>query len=556
MGNIVKYELFKSKIDKPNGLEFGSVVHSQIYNWYKFNPDQRNLVAVENLAVNHTPDELREFNRFGIVDANVPGSIMDRESLIFINREVFKKLDAYVESFSNRYIRNNDYPTYYALEFELEDLNEFNKIKSILNEDMPGIRILNPPDKLLEADIQQDVMDKLIDGYRGYGFTRFIDITKYVTSIEDAFNGDNTDTIKKFNTAIEEIVKYHDGKTIFYSMKENMCYVNLAAHLNYFYKITCIFKNLGGIFRVTLGELCYSRDRMLADEKLKYLREFPTFTFKATDYSAYLGVTLNRKLSVTVRMCDIEDIEKGEILIQEIEIGRNYPEILSIEDLYDFRVDDSERSKLRSENERLKQLYIKFYKRLDGNIIPPNPCNTIFLRSEENGKTYIAYIGGDEHINFKTDMYVVDTGLNYLTKYQLKLDEVSSWIPLELCRDVVAWKKHLNKLIGTKLNKDLTQGEVLARRNTKPMTSLLRGFYMNKSNRTISGLVNYDFIEACLNCEDSVKFRISNGQSILRKLSIGEELQSKLNCFSCHDIILDDIVRVSEKTFMRKQNLK
>ena len=552
MCNIIKYELFKSKVEKATDVTFNNHIHKVIYNWYKFNPDQRNLVAVENLAYNFNADELKELNRFGIVDANIPGNIMSRETLIFLSIGQVANFNVNLKKFCKDNLSAGELPTYYVLEDMPDDLNVFNEIQEVLSEDAPGIRILNTPIDLLKAEISKEVMEELISKYRGWGCDTFIDISEDIKSIEEAFNTDNIDTIKRFNTAVDKIVAQASPTTVFYSTIENMCYVNIAAHLNYFYGITCIFKNLGGHFRVALGNLCYSATRMLADEKLKYLQSFPTFTFKATDYSSYIAVTLDRRVKVTVTMCDCENLETGEVIVQDLDLSDPQLELLSIEELYNFRVGDNERGKLNSENERLKQLYIKFHRRLEGVTVPPNPCNTVFAKHKGTGITYLCYIGDDDHINFSTQTLVLDMGLQFPTKYDIRLSEVSSWIPLELCKDYKAFSKFAATQMFKILKKDVRQNEVRARLKTKPMTSIFRGFYMNRSNKTISNVKPSDFIEACLNCEDSVKFRVANGQSILGKLSMGEELQAKLNCFSCHDIILDEVIKVSEKTFARK----
>ena len=552
MSNIITFEQFKSKVEKETDVVFNNNIHKIIYNWYKFNPDQRNLVPVEGLAHNFNGDDLKELNRFGIVDSKVPGTVMSRETLIFLTFDQIANFDITLKRFCKDNLPHGELPSYYILETMPDNINTFNEIQQVLSEDAPGIRILNTPVDLLKAEISKDVMNSLIDKYSKWGFKKFIDISHHVKAIEDAFDTDNIDTIDRFNGAVESIVKDATPTTVFYSTIENSCYVNLAAHLNYFYGITCIFKNLGGHFRVALGNLCYSANRMLADEKLKYLQSFPTYTFKATDYSSYIAVTLKRNVTVTVTMCDSENLETGEIIVQDLNLSDPQLELLSIEELYNFRVGPNERAKLNSENTRLKQLYIKFHKRLEGVTVPPNPCNTVFAKHKGSGVTYLCYIGDDNHIKFDTQTIVLDMGLQFATKYEIKLSEVSSWIPLELCKDYVPYKNFATTQIKRMLPQDINIKEVKARLNTKPMTSLFRGFYMNKSNKTISKVKLSDFIEACLNCEDSVKFRVENGQSILSSLSVGEELQAKLNCFSCHDIILDEVIKVSEKTFAKK----
>lgn len=554
MSSVIKFDFFKERVNKPCNVAFNSAIHKVIYNWYKYNKDQRNLVPVEGLNYNYNNDEIKELNRFGIVDAETPGGVVSRETLIFLSLEELPNFDIVLKKFCKDNLPNGELPSYYILEDTVETLDEYTDINDIVTEDAPGIRILNPPTHLLKAKTDKAVLEELISKHRNWGFTNFVDITSDIESIEHAFDTDNIDTIKRFNGAIDKIVSQATPKTVFYSTIENMCYVNVAAHLNYFYGITCMFKNLGGKFRLALGNLCYSPTRMMADDKLKYLQSFPTFTMKATDYSSYIAVTIARKVKVTVTMCDCEKLETGEVIVQDLDLDDPQLELLSIEELYNFRVGDNERAKLKSENERLKQLYIKFHRRLEGVTIPPNPCNTVFAKHKGTGVTYLCYIGSDEHINFSTQTLVMDMGLQFISKYEIRLSEVSSWIPLELCSDYHRYSKFAADKLLPVLKKDIRENEVRARLETKPITSLFRGFYMNRSNKTISGAKLSDFIEACLNCEDSVKFRIANGQSILEKLSIGEELQAKLNCFSCHDIILDEVIKVSEKTFARKLN--
>lgn len=545
---------FKNRIDRKTSTKFLSKVDKDIFMWYSHNPDQRSLIFVDDLRTCYNKDDLGRLARFGILDTNGRSEAIEREYLIPIEEQHLLDLEAYVREYSKTQLKG-EMPTYYVLVHNphkaIANIDEYDELTGHIENLIHGIKLFNPDYDLRNSRCSQEVIDELIESYKQVGFTNFIDITDLVERITESYEVDNTFTILEFQNAVTEIKSKYTRNSMIYCRKENDCFINLAAHLLYFENISCMFVNRGGKFRVALGQLCYSPHRMLAGDRIEYLRNFPTYSLKTTDYSAFgfiVGArTGDRRLEVNLTMCEMDELETGEVITEDVNFNHTSLTIEDVVELKGLRVATKE--KLAIVNNSLRDLFIKFYHRLPSKDVIPNPCNTLFL-TDEFGKTYMALIN---NIDFRVKGILRDINLNMITlDYEVTESEVPAWLPVELFIDGTNMRKHLEQVYYV-LNgkKGVPKYITPDRTRIKPMTSIFRGFYMNRKNATISRYNVEDFVELCLNCEDSVKFRTFEGQEFLKRLNKEKELMSKLNCFFGYDMLITSKILITEKTYTR-----
>lgn len=545
---------FKNRIDKETSTEFLATVDKDIFMWYKQNPDQRSLVIVDGLRTIYNKDDLKRLGRFGIIDSENGLGAVDRDYMIIIERDHLQDLEGYIKEYSKTYL-NSEEPTYYILDASaragVNNVDEYDELTSHIESIVHGMKLFNPDFELRNSRCSQVVIDRLIEQYKTVGFTNFIDITNYVNKITNSYEQDNTFTIEDFENAVSEIKNKYTKNSMIYCTEENECFINLAAHLLFFENIPCMFVNRGGKFRVALGQLCYSPHRMLAGDRIEYLKNFPTYSLKTTDYSAFgfiVGAKAgDRRLDVNITLCPMDNLETGELITEDVNFNHTTLTIEGVVELKGLRQETKQ--KLAIANNSLRDSFIKFYNRLPSKDIIPNPCNTLFL-TDEFGVTYMGLIN---NIDFRIKGILRDINLNMVTlDYEIKEDEVSAWLPVELFIDGANIRKHLEQVFYVLNGKrGIPKYVIPDLKRIKPMTSLFRGFYMNNKNATISRYKVEDFVELCLNCEDSVKFRTTEGQEFLRKLNKEKELMSKLNCFFGYDMLITSKIMITEKTYTR-----
>lgn len=529
-----------------------------IYNLVKSNPYQIEALYVKDLIYQYGYDYNKFVSQFGIFDSENPIDTLSRCYVIPISRDKAKRIDDYVSNFTKTYLPPNEKITHFIIEDIFDDSKEYREFIEKVTRALPGADCLNRDAELEDIRIKTEVLEEMKEKYRACGYNNLQSVEHIVKAIDDQYGGNHITTGKILIEMCDEIVKNNPEDTVFYCINENETYLSVAAHLQYFHNRMCVTANKTGRLRVKLGKLFYSPLNMLMEDRISYLTSFPTFAFKVNDFSTFFAVTYQRKVECLISMVKLNDNnmleEEAEVLNINVNFAvKNNLEIIPVTELFNLRANTE--SELRLADNNLVKLLFTLAEKLGKRQLLVGLPNIIFIRNKDTGEMFVAYV---ENLNFSTISFISDTMLGKCEKYVIKEDEVFSWLPLEcaargdvykglLAQKLQVYSKQLKGVA------DIRKKEVKVKRLARPMTTVFRDFYYNRSHKSlgVSGYNVSDFLEMCLNVPDYVKLRSVNKGNIMAKLNLKGDLSNHINCFMGYDATLNKRIMINEKTLCK-----
>lgn len=378
-----------------------------------------------------------------------------------------------------------------------------------------------------------------------------VDITEEIEILTDAVYKDNIKTFTILSNLLEKSLNKINSegganKVIVYSLLNNNIYIYYAICLKYLYNVACVNLDMKYKYSKYLAELYYSKYRMLAGDKLLYLRDFPTYTVYNTRFGLLVFMVISRNITASVTKVEIDDSNNiiGAPENDVIDITDLNNKIINITDYYDYSSD------VYSADTALRNLFLDFYHKIKDNKILnldfPNPCNTFVLESD--GKRYLARLnkfanlaisGFLNHLEMQTQMEYIIT----------EESELSKWVPMELYNDEKLGEIMVSRFMERTNFKDKVD-RVYARRSADLKTLYYRFFYENDGIPGSIEEVPDSFIAANLNASGSVVTRETNLWQTL--FNNADELISQLTAFYCQNPRITTEVAVSEGMMINK----
>lgn len=555
---VISIEKYDEVARKPVIYKIPSEAGRHIYNIVKSNPYQTESLYVKDLVYQYGYDYTKYISQFGIFDSENPIDTLSRNYVIPVNREKAKRIEEYVTNFRNTYLPPNEKITHFIIEDIFDNSQEYRNFMEKVTRALPGADCLNRDSELEDLRIKTEVLEEMKQKYRDCGYNNLQSVEHIVKAIDDQYSGNHITTGKILVEMCEEIVKNTPEDTVFYCINENETYLSVAAHLQYFHNRMCITVNKTGRLRVKLGKLFYSPLNMLMEDRISYLTSFPTFAFKVNDFSTFFAVTYRRKVECLISMLKLNDNnmieEDAEVKSLNINFAlKNNLEIIPVTELFNLRANTE--AELRLADNNLVKLLFDLGNRLGKRQLLVGLPNIIFLRSQDTGEMFVAYV---ENLNFSTISFISDTMLGKCEKYVINEEEVFSWLPLECAAKGDVYKgllSHKLQVYSKQLKKvaDIRKEEVKVKRLARPMTTVFRDFYYNRSHKSL-GVTGYnvsDFLEMCLNVPDYVKLRSVSKGNIMAKLNLQGDLSNHINCFMGYDATLNKRIMINEKTLSK-----
>lgn len=552
--NFMDLETYKEIVDAPILARIKRTAIKHVYNLLDRNSDQREALYVEGLYEEYSMDTIDTLANFGILDSKRPKDVLNRVYVILISKDKLNNLEGYINSFKSNYLPRNAKIGAYILEDNYTKQEEYTEVLETIAEYLPEADCLNRNSELEDIRIQLSVLSEIKDRYREIGFEKFVDIEDLVTDVENEVRGNHLITAKIIIEGCKKLVEENEEKTIFYSSRENQTYTSIATYLQYFHDRTCITVNRGGQFKVDLGRLFYSPINMLMEDRIRYLRSFPTFTFKQNDFSTFFLVTYSRKVTSKLSLFKLnrnnEIAEDSELISIDLNFSEktNY-DLISVYDLFDFKTNDIKT--LRDVDKIVVRLLLDLSQRLEKRYLLTGLDKVIFLRNKDTEEIFIAYV---EDLKFSTLSMLTDNVLNRVRSYTIKEEEVFTWLPLDCVVRANAYKKLVvNNLRSTSMEVLKTTGiklkEVKALKLTSNMAFVFRHFFTNGRAKRLSdeGYRTSDFIDLCLNAVTYLDFRSTDHGNVLNQLNIGVDFHDYVNCFMSFDPITNKKIKINEK---------
>lgn len=530
----------------PSGI--GSFMQRVVYYWYTAHPSQKNYIAIDGLydALNVSSDFESKglLFRYGILDKNGDTNVKESERhyLVPIHGTTVEELDRYFEDYVEENLpqdaKNIELiltQTYNLLELdslkqELKACNNHLDNYLILNEDNETIRQRNTV-KYLESEMEM---------YRKIGVELFINVTDILKKVNDDWSGFNYTVYETFNEAVEEVLNLAKPasdirKVMIYSYDINNLYKYFAVYMKYFHNIACLDVEIRFSYLELLGETVYKPSCMLAADRLLYLRNFPTYSVKVTDFGVNTFLAINRTLKCSVTMIEIDDDLNlvGDVSINLLDVMNLSNRLVNITSLFNF---DKGVDETRQANYELKSLFAKFYQKMkqDNSSFTeyPTPCNTLVIESGDH--KYLARVDSIAEMNIEG--YVSNLELQSTRVYSITEERyLYGWVPLRFWNDEEFGKSVIQNL----LKRNGVWNNLKEFREVTPYYTLTKeGFYYRYLFTNIRGkkstyIIPNTFVVANLNSPIAVSVR--NSKVWLEVFKNNPKILSQLTCFKCSD---------------------
>lgn len=450
---------------------------------------QQDLVYVVEDVVNGESGDYRtskedlsvreQYSNFGIYfrsleleeDMTVSIDLPNREYIAFIPKCPTELDENYIKSalegFVDRNLPEGTVPRWFV---DYNEHTDYSTVKLVLNtaRDLyPGIDSLISYESLLKGALRDESLNEDIqetidainkhhkaksDSSRGkipFVPTEVVDITSIVDEIYNRFSKSNNDTADLMITKLDEIgEKLDDNKLVAYYGVLDTHYIDCACYLTYFYHANCfIHTSVRNRFFAQLMEMYYSPALMLAEDRIKYLLNFPTYTFRLTDYTPTYAGTLNRKVTGKVQLCplNVDETEPfSNAIIREDEVkpvdNLDFSQVKILPLLNHFHLNSSDIKECMAEEAALRKLLVQFEDVIslpEGTVL--DVTNTMFIIL--GGEVCIAYLA---EVKFATQTHIVvnsmitGTGSNMRVEgatnkeYSISEGDVYKFFPLEI----------------------------------------------------------------------------------------------------------------------------
>lgn len=543
-------------------------MHKVAYYWYKKYPSQKNYINIPGmysaLNVENDYDAKTLLFQFGLLDMNVTGGgTAARTYLVPVEGETKEDLELNFFNYVNDYLPENASNIQLVLQRNY-DLLELDSIKQLLKACEPPLnqcQIFNEDlDNIKQKNIN-DYIDSEKESYKQFGIKKFIDVTDILSTVENDWSDANINTFNLFQDAVNEVLNQasevgNPNQVMIYTYRINYFYMYFAAYMKYFHKIACIDADIKYAYLNTLSDLMYSPDCMLAADRLLYLRNFPTYTVKTTDFGMNIFLTINRTLKCSVTMVEIDDdLNLGDEVIVDLLDAMNLSnELINITTLFNF---DKGNEETIQANDELRRLFMAFYNKIlksESTIKDyPTPCNTLIINT---GKSkYLARVDSISEINMEgyvTNLELQSSKLHSIDKH----NDLFGWIPLDFFNDADLGRKVMyNVLKNAKILDKITLSEEVRPRYTVTKEAFYyRYLFENKLRKRSSFRIPNTFVVANLNAPVSVLSRRS--QVWGKVFNNNPNLLSQLTCFYCTDAtILSEIRLDIDETMLAESYL-
>lgn len=432
-------------------------------------------------------------------------------------------------------------------------LTGIKELLSIPNLNLSNRTIYNVTKDEIRKSNFQVALNKPLEFYRSGGLET-VDITQEIEQLTNALYNGNIRTYKLLCQLIDiTLNKVNEvggpDKAIVYSLVNNNIYIYYCVCLKYLYNISCVNLDMKYKYNEYLANLYYSKHRMLAGDKLLYLRDFPTNLVYNTRFGMLIFVTTDINITLAVTKIEIDSNNEliGDPINDIFDISDRSNEIINITDLFDFNNDTY------VADNSLKHLFLDFYHRIKDSDLNtgdfPNPCNTFITAID--GRRYLVRLN-------KFSTFLIKGLLNHIemqTQMEASItdeSELRKWVPMELYNDENIGEIMISRFIK-KSNYPREIKRVYARRSSDLLTLYYRFFFENDGIPGGVEDIPNSFIASNLNVSGSVDARADKLWETL--FHNADELIEQLTSFYCHDPRVVTEITISESMLINKYML-
>lgn len=360
-------------------LSFVSSIWSHYLDQNKYilvNCTHEEFASIEDQTIVQSAPAL--FN-FGIGFVTLDSAPSDRRYLLVIPSSVNENnLAEFCEKFCTNYLPEGVTPQYFILERNISTVEErdywFKKVAEVF----PFCTSLNSYAYLLEEQTQGRRSDKIVQELEDAKIELMM-IDDYVKPL--LYGEDNiersTNVAMVWPTVMSVTVKivkeYRErsksaaakGKRLFVALRDssNSSFVSLMAYLFYKYNVPSYFEDFGAtsVYLKGISSLCFNPSKMLMEDQILFVKEFPDITIARTDNSDYVALTLNRDYenrgwlegSIKVRAARFSKIDQDfdEYIDETFDI--NEIKVLKLQDYFKSLI-SSDMSEIRQESSVLR----------------------------------------------------------------------------------------------------------------------------------------------------------------------------------------------------------
>lgn len=225
----------------------------------------------------------------------------------------------------------------------------------------------------------------------------FIDITNIVNTDEII----NYVVFRNKCSEIKQLIRAHEGCMAVLYYDNNPDYLKIfnafAVHFQYFYNVQSVLYGEAEDYIQDLTELYYNETEMLMEDRIKYILNFPTYTYRLGDIIDSYFLALARRCEGRVSICPIDDLKPENIVkINNFDFAKN--NIVPLSSLYPLY-----KNKVMKENNvifthldtisnyrKISNLFVDFENVLNLEGVCLDISNTCLVKY--NNKIYICYV--------------------------------------------------------------------------------------------------------------------------------------------------------------------
>jgi hypothetical protein len=457
----ISIEEFSRVTSGEDNIGFSNKTYLGVYNFYKNFKDQKDTYVVKGYNDFDT-DKESVYRKFGIYLRDIPIVEESRSYLLIIDSSNNQKsLEERVQDYVSQYLPENVVPDYFVIDKEIKTYQEYYYWVNQLKEIYPYIAPLANYSELIkqrykEQDISNMIVDAVSMGYYHY----FID--KHIEDIAREFKSSNYATIPMVEKAEREILeeyKKNRNLILMYSGSSDNDFIvaSFCAYMFYKHKINShLYIPTTQIYLNKVSSLMYDNLRMLAEEKINYLKNLPDVacTFNP-DLSLTFGVYLEtRAMSCTARIAytDYDTLGPTSTVTRTT---MNIRDIVIIPINYEVELSVKSLPRFREVHDRFFEKLVQFESICESKAIM-DLTNVFFM--EVNGNKKIAHLE-EINVDLPAVLYPLHKDL-VKTKVNFSLEDIPKLYPLNVLggyqrafgRFIVEVKAAYEKAIGTPLD--------------------------------------------------------------------------------------------------------
>lgn len=415
-------DFVKSIILKGDEKQCFTETMKKIINFYKINKNQKVSYIVSDkdsdgnvIELNLSQSDKKLFHIYGVkLKSYISESKVDRRYIIIIpEREKLGdyKSKNFKESYNNAIKENlKNLPSGINANVDFADDNKLKNYEDyrfrldIVRSYFPDTNSLYSEDDVKNDYYYKKNGLKLLEEYKR-DFEKcmpssrkpvFIDITKIVSD-------KNPLSCTIFNNKckeIEDLIKPHRGfiPVLYYDNNPDYQerFTIFAVYFQYFFNVQSVLYTSPDIYLQDLAELYYNETEMMLEDRIKYILNFPTYTYRLGSIVGSYFMAFARKCEARVSLCPLDNINSKNIL-KINKFSFNKYKIVPIEDLYPLHrteniAEETPFTHLDVINNyrKISNLFVDFENALDlkGNYL--NICNSCLV--SYNGQVYICYV--------------------------------------------------------------------------------------------------------------------------------------------------------------------